>query len=554
MGKATEAAGLLEEMRELLELAGENPFKVRAFERASGVVGSLPDEELLGRSRAGTLTELSGIGKGIALVLTDFLEKGAAPERDAIRAKLPEGLWEMTRIPGLGPKKAQQLIAELEVRSLRDLEYACRENRLLKLKGFGDKLQARILEGIRFLTASEGQARLCDVFEVAESLVKELDQALNRERHPAGGALRVVEAGALRRRCETLAELDFLLEAPAGDREVRDRAEKALAAFRATRPGLLATRLHFCAPERFGYQWARETGTDEHWKKLGAPAAFDARDEQEFFKRLELPWIPPEARETGEEIAWARAGGLERLLPWDGVRGVFHNHTLRSDGSASLEQMVERAEKLGYAFIGISDHSQSAFYAQGLKPADLREQQREVDEVQERHPRIRVFWGIESDILADGSLDYDEKSLREFDFVIASVHSRFGMDREAMTDRILAAVRHPATRFVGHLTGRLLLGRKGYDLDIERVIRECAERDVAIEINAHPSRLDIDWRWGPELRARSTRVSINPDAHDLAGLEDTRYGVAMARKALLPTELVVNAGGVEEVEKWLARR
>jgi DNA polymerase (family 10) len=216
--------------------------------------------------------------------------------------------------------------------------------------------------------------------------------------------------------------------------------------------------------------------------------------------------------------------------------------------------MVLAARAMGMSYIGISDHSQSAFYAQGLKVPDLLDQEKEIRKVQEKYPDIRIFWGIESDILADGSLDYESEVLKKFDFVVASIHSRFKMDRETMTLRILEAVRNPCTRFLGHVTGRLLLGRPGYDIDLERIIAAAAENDVAIEINSHPARLDIDWRWGPELRKTETRVSINPDAHETAGLEDTRYGIAMARKALLPTAQVVNAGSVDEVERWLKRK
>jgi DNA polymerase (family 10) len=215
--------------------------------------------------------------------------------------------------------------------------------------------------------------------------------------------------------------------------------------------------------------------------------------------------------------------------------------------------MVIAAKKLGFEYIGISDHSQSAFYAQGLKADALLDQEREVREVQEKHPDIRIFWGIESDILADGSLDYDEKILRRFDFVVASIHSRFQMDRETMTNRILEAIRHPCTRFLGHATGRILLGRHGYDVNMERIIRDAASSGVAIEINANPARLDIDWRWGAELRKHQTLVSVNPDAHETAGLEDTRYGIAMARKALLPGRQVVNSRSAAEVGKWLKR-
>ena len=252
-------------------------------------------------------------------------------------------------------------------------------------------------------------------------------------------------------------------------------------------------------------------------------------------------------------MALARSGYLDKLLPWNGVKGVFHNHTNRSDGSATLEEMVTAAAQLGYEYLGISDHSQTAFYASGLKLSELEEQEKEIQEVQKRHPNLKIFWGIESDILADGSLDYEDEILRRFDFVVASVHSRFNMERDAMTARILKAIRNPYTRFLGHVTGRLLLGRKGYDVDMPALIREAAKCNVAIELNANPVRLDIDWRWGPEMRKWKTLTSINPDAHEVAGLEDTKYGVAMARKALFTSGQVVNSRSAAEVGRWLRR-
>jgi DNA polymerase (family 10) len=557
---AADAASLLDEIRRLLELRGENQFKVRAYERASERVAGLPDAELAERARAGTLTELEGIGKSIAETLTEYVLKGTSAMRDELQAALPRGLAEIARVPGVGPKKAAQLIEELDVHSIGELEYACREHRLVKLKGFGEKLQARILDGIRFLKATAGQQRLVDALEEAVPLLGALARAVNDGRHPAASGLRVSETGALRRRLETLSALEYLVELPPGGKaaaDVRARAGRCVAEFLSQRNGggavALPVRLHFAPPPRYGYELARTTATEASWSALGAPAAFDAPGEAEFFARLGLPEIPAEARETGEEVLLARAGRLGPLLPWDGVRGVFHNHTTRSDGSNTLEEMVAAAAKLGYAYIGISDHSQSAFYAQGLKKEALDEQERELREVRERHPGIRVFWGIESDILADGSLDYEPELLDRFDFVIASIHSRFQMDRTTMTERILEAIRNPRTRFLGHATGRLLLGREGYAVDMERIIEEAARRDVAIEINANPARLDIDWRWGPQLRARGTLVSVNPDAHETAGLEDTRFGIAVARKALLPVGQVVNARDVKDVERWLRR-
>jgi DNA polymerase (family X) len=360
----------------------------------------------------------------------------------------------------------------------------------------------------------------------------------------------------LRRRLETLAELEFLVELP-DDRstaeEVRAQADKFINQLRSKGSSQLPIKIYFAHSHRFGYELAKTTGSEAHWSALGKPVPFDVWNEEAFYSAMGLPLIPPEARETGEEVALAKGGMLEKLLPWDGIQGVFHAHTQRSDGAASLEQMVRAAKELGYRYIGISDHSQSAFYAQGLKVPELLEQERELRKVQEKYPEIRIFWGIESDILADGSLDYDAKVLKRFDFVIASVHSRFKMDKLAMTQRIVAAIQNPYTRFLGHMTGRLLLGRPAYDLDVERVICEAAQHEVAIEINAHPARLDIDWRWGRCLRDTGTLVSINPDAHDARGLRDTVLGIGVARKALLPADLVLNSRSVTEVERWLRR-
>ena len=524
------ASELLDEICRLMELKGENPFKVRAFEKASQIVAGRDD--LVSRAKSGTLTELAGIGKGIAEILTEFLLEGRSTARDELLNSLPKGLTELTSIPGLGPKKARQLIEALEIHSIAELEYACRENRLLKLKGFGEKAQKKIIEGIQFCATTQGRQRLPDALAALETILPLLTQAAK------GG--RVSETGALRRRTETVGELEFLTEKKAGQ-DFTSVTKK------------FQIQIHFTSEKRWGYDLAKTTATGDHWQALGAPAPFAASTEEEFFAHLKLPVIPPEMRETGEEIALARGGKVDSILPERGVRGVFHNHTTYSDGAASIEEMVTAAMKLGYEYIGISDHSRSAFYAQGLSIERLKEQEREIQKINGKYPGIRIFWGIESDILADGSLDYEPAVLKRFDFVIASIHSRFQMDREAMTQRILEAIRNPYTRFLGHATGRLLLGRKGDDVDMEKIIAEAAVHDVAIELNSNPARLDIDWRWGPELRKRKTRVSINPDAHETAGLEDTRYGITMARKALLPVDLIVNARSAKEVERWLKR-
>ena len=425
----------------------------------------------------------------------------------------------------------------------------------MKIKGFGPKLQDKILESIRFMQSTSGQARLDQVLGTAETAALALSKLLKK---------RVEVTGAIRRRREVLEGIDLLVESPKNElgkdgkasKEWLKKASDALSRVTTELKDLsaLPIQLHFASEESWGSKWARTTASEDHWASLGIKVEKPFSTEEQFYSSLKLPWIEPVMRETGEEVALAKKGKLHEVLDPDQIQGVFHLHTTRSDGANSLEEMVQAAKSKGYRYIGVSDHSKSAFYAQGLQEDALREQEKELRKIQDKYPGIKIFWGIESDILADGSLDYPVAVLKKFDFVIASIHSRFQMDRETMTNRMIEAIRNPYTRFIGHLTGRLLLGRKGYELDMERVIREAAKCDVAIEINAHPQRLDIDWRFGPQLRQFETKVSVNPDAHEVAGYEDTRFGAWMAQKALLTRELMVNSWDVQKVESWLKRK
>ncbi|MBU6374697.1 MAG: hypothetical protein KGQ59_01760, partial [Bdellovibrionales bacterium] len=406
-----------------------------------------------------------------------------------------------------------------------------------------------------FLQSTAGQVRLDQALLAGEQLAQSLKKMLRA---------RVELTGAIRRKREVLEAIDLLIEAPGAEihkdgkpsKSLLKKSSEALIKAKESVQNLppIPIHLHFTSPESWGSEWVRTTSSSEHWEALGGDQGLEASDEEKFYGKMKLPFIEPVMRETGEEVALAKSGALKKVLGSQQIQGVFHLHTTRSDGANSLEEMVVAARDRGYRYLGVSDHSQSAFYAQGLKADVLKEQEKEVRRVQEKYPELGIFWGIESDILADGSLDYPDSVLKRFDFVIASIHSRFQMDRETMTERMIQAIRNPYTRFVGHLTGRLLLGRKGYELDMERVIREAAKVDVAIEINAHPQRLDIDWRFGPELRAAGTKVSVNPDAHEVLGFDDTQYGVWMAQKALLPAELVVNSWDAARVESWLKRK
>lgn len=535
----THAIELLEEMERLLRLNDENPFKVRAFEKARKALQGR--EDLLERAKLGTLTEIPGIGKGIEQVLSDFLLHGKTTQRDELAAKLPQGLLELTELPGLGPKKAKTIIEELGVQSIGELEYACRENRLIGLKGFGDKAQAQILKAIQERKSYQGRALWSDLRPWVEGAWAELRKV---------SAL-VEPVGEYRRKLEVVSKVEFAVAPRASEKKARS----ALESFIKKNPTSVQTELHFSEENEFGTLLFRSTSTKEHTFALKANASLPsvAFEEELYKKYFHIEWIAPELRETGEEVAYAREGKLADLPDDRSIRGVFHNHTTRSDGAATLEEMVREAERLGFEYIGISDHSQSAFYANGLKEDDLKAQKDEIERVQEKFPKVRIFFGVESDILQDGSLDYPDKVLKRLDFVVASIHSRFKMDREAMTARILRAIDHPATRFIGHLTGRLLLGRSGYELDFERIFERAAQKNVAIEINSHPARMDVDWRWGRLLRQCGTLVSIHPDAHEVAGVEDFRNGVVIARKALLTRQSVVNTQNVDSVARWLSR-
>ncbi len=526
-------------MADTLELAGENPFKVRAFRKAADTLGqSEYADRLVAMVADGSLVEIPGIGKGILAFLQETAAGRVSPDLEAALKKIPQGLRELTRVPGLGPKKARVVVDQLGIQTLGELEYACKENRLLKLDGFGEKLQTKILASVQFLLRSVGKALLSDSenwADAIESKLKEPDRAL------------AVRTGSLARRDEVLSELEWVASA--------DVAKKIEKAADAVNPAV-RVEVHRAEVAELGVASVRRSSAPDFWKALEKRSkekldTISAGTETEFFKKAGTPFLAPEFRGSATIFDLLDKPGVDSIVREDDVRGVFHAHTTRSDGHDSLEEMTRAAHTAGFEYFGVSDHSQSAFYAHGLSAEDLKAQRKECEAAQKKVPACRIFWGIESDILKDGSLDYSEKVLGEFDFVIASIHSRFGLGRKDMTDRIVKALKHPRTRILGHVTGRLLLGREGYDIDMEEIIKVASHEGKAIEINAHPQRLDIDWRWGDALRKHKTWVAINPDAHEKEGIRDFRYGVAMARKALLPKTQILNALNTKEVASWL---
>lgn len=547
---------LLEELAELHALAGENSFKVRAFQKASESLNgvALWDEALQTQS----WRELQGIGKGISEVLDEYFATGRSSLLEQLKAQLPPGLVEIASLSGLGPKKARAIIDALGVHSLGELEYACQENRLLGLKGFGEKSQLKILEAIAFEKTKAGKWLLSDALEWSGHFLSWM-----RARIAEGGMVGALleEAGPLRRRCEILERLDYVFSAP-GHRtdDLGKRAKAWVLEFKALFPSCLPVEVEAVELKEFGSAWIQKTGSEAHLAELKRCGfvSIQAEDEVSIYNSLGLSFIPPECRESGREVALMKEGKFPDLVSFGAspsrLRGIFHNHTVYSDGKATVEELVRESARLGFEYLGISDHSQSAFYAQGLLPDRLLEQEAEIRAVQAKYPQVKLFWGIESDILEDGSLDYTSDVLKRFDFVIASVHSRFKMNQEEMTARLIKAIQNPATRFLGHPSGRLLLGRKPYPMDVERVIAEAARCDVAIELNANPQRLDLDWRWGELMARYGAMTSINPDAHELSGLGDVQYGIAMARKAMIPVSRVLNVRKVEDVAKWLRRQ
>jgi len=563
-------AAVLEEIALLLDLAGENPFKVRAYEAGARAVLTFPGD-LDAARRSGELARVKGIGKSLAGVIEELLTRGDAALHRELQEKTPAGLLELLQVPGLGPKKARVLFHELNITSLGELEYACRENRLTALPGFGAKSQERIKAGLAGLKRYAGLFRLGDLLPLAESLTA------HWRRVPGIESLEV--AGPVRRRLEVAAAIDLAVATSQPDQVLAGLGKIVGTEFTARGNGLaevtlpqgVPLRLTLAKPSTFGAAWLAATGNADHFLALqnlareqhleltpqglwadGQPQP--CREEADLYRRLGLPLIPPELREGLGEIEAGRAGRLPRLISPEDVKGCFHVHSYYSDGVNSLEELIAAAGQRGWSFLGLSDHSQSAYYAGGLKPPDLERQKQEVDARRREHPDFALFWGVESDILSDGSLDYPDEVLAGFDFVIASVHSQFNLKREAMTRRLLTALANPYCTMLGHSSGRLLLAREPYEHDLEAILTFAGAHRVIMEINASPYRLDLDWRWLRRAKELGILISINPDAHSLEGLDDVNYGVMMARKGWLAPADVLNTYPPAEVAQILRRR
>lgn len=571
----TDIAAVFDTLAVLLELRGDNPFKIRAYQNAARSLETMPEDlgVLIAENR---LTGIRGVGKDLADRIVELHTTGRCAMLDELRASVPPGLIAMLDIPGLGPKKVKALHAELGVDTIAALQAACESGRVAELKGFGAKTQEKILSGIKNREAYAKRHLRPVALAVAMPILDGL-RALP-------GVTHAEAAGSLRRRMETVGDLDFLVAtadpapvmdwfcAQPGVREVTAKGDtKSSVRFES---GLQAD-LRVVPAAQFHYALHHFTGSKEHnvamrrraldrglslseWgltpvdPAVAAPVA--AQSEAELFASLGLPWIPPELREGMGELELAEAGKLPRLVTVADLRGAFHNHTTASDGRHSLEEMVAAAAALGWEYLGIADHSKSSFQANGLYEDRLR---RQIADIRRLNASGRfachVFAGSEVDILKDGALDYADDMLAELDYVVASVHNAFTLEEAEMTARLIRAIEHPSVTMLGHMTGRLLLRREPYKVNAAKVIDAAIANGKIIELNANPHRLDMDWRLWIHAAERGLMTSINPDAHETDGLTHVTYGVDAARKGRLEPRHVFNCLPLAEVRRRLGR-
>ena len=565
-------ADVLEQIASFLELRGENPFRIRAFRTAARAVAGFPGD-LRQAIEDGALAATKGVGPATLQIVTELVATGRASMLEELREQIPPGLVEMLAISGLGVAKIRQIHDVLGIDSLPELEAAAHDGRLAKLPRFGQKTSENILKGIAYL-------RQASTFRLSHHAAEEAE-GLRAALQRLPGVSRAIVAGEVRRRSEVVRDLILVLVAdvpPAelfkqlsqypGVHEFAGQDERRLTLRFA---GGASAQIVVTSPVNAGAVVAQATGSEAHLRELAAFAAtrgfalngaalwrgsefVSTPDEERFYSALGLPIIPPELREGRGEVEAAARGALPRLLETRDLRGFLHCHTKYSDGSNSVEELALACRAGGYSYVGITDHSQAAAYAGGLKPDDLLRQSDEIDEVNARLEGIRVLKGVEADILQDGRIDFEPGILERLDFVIASVHSRFNMAAPEMTARILAAMDNPYLTIIGHPTGRLLLSRDPYGLDLDAVIEKAAATGVALEVNADPHRLDLDWRVLRSAREAGALISIGADAHSAGTISNVEYGVAMARKGWLGRDDILNARPLDDFLEYARRR
>lgn len=539
---------------QLMELLNENPFRTKAISSAAFKIDKLPFA-----AEKATMEELSqqpGIGNSTAEKIKLIIQSGTLPELDKLKEQVPEGVLEMLHIKGLGPKKIQIVWKNLNIESIGELYYACNENRLVEAKGFGLKTQEEIKKNIEFSIANKGWVLYARATHFAEAVLDALQQNFPDNQ--------IVFTGDYRRKAEVLQYIDLLIDLPqhvlvstleSKDYVLQIDADREAVHFKDD--NTIAYRIFTTATDSFARNWLLTTGSSEHIDLLTArnKEIPNLATEAAIYEALGLAFIEPELREGFNEIDLAADNALPTLIRNEDILGTLHNHSTYSDGVHSLEQMATYCkEKMGLQYLGICDHSKTAVYANGLSIERIEQQWQEIDQLNQKLAPFKIFKGIESDILGDGSLDYPDEILAKFDFVVASVHSNLGMTEEKATERLIKAIENPYTTILGHPTGRLLLSRAGYPIDYKKVIDACASNHVVIEINANPLRLDLDWRWHRYALQKGVLLSINPDAHRMEGFHDMQYGVLVGRKGGLSADKCLNAFNLEAIQGFFDQR
>ena len=543
-------ASLLREYAQRSALRGGNPYRAKAYSRAADSLATLaiPLHVLIAEGR---LTEIPGVGEAIADIITKLHKTGTHPSLEKLRKEIPGGVLEMLSVPGLRPEKVLRLYEDLGITSLAELEAAAKDDCIKKAKGLGASLQTKILQNLAIAKSGEGRLHL----HRAAALLAHAMEAIRKSQPELK---RVTIAGDFRRGCELVGDLSIVTEAPKAGKAAKPSPTDGL-------------QIHLSDRKHFGAALLFATGSAAHIEQLRTLAAekemrleadglhkgrtLIAGEEAEIYRALGLPFMDPELREGRGEIEAALKGKLPKLVTDEDLCGILHCHTDASDGTETLEAMAKATRQRGFEYFGVADHSKSAHYAGGLSVEEIAQQHREADRLNKRFGKdFRILKGIESDILADGALDYDDHVLERFDFVVASIHGRFKLDRKAQTQRLLRAISDPHTTIIGHMTGRQLQRRPGYEIDVEKVLRACAKHDVVVEINAHPWRLDLDWRWHQAALEFGCMMSINPDAHSIPELDHMHWGVLMARKGGVPAERVLNAMKLSEITRYFRQK
>lgn len=548
-------ANYFNELGGFMDLYGENAFRTKSYKNAYIAIRKV-DLPIVEMSDA-EISAVKGLGKSTTSKVREIIETGKMQLLEDYKAKTPEGIQEMLKIKGFGAKKVSVIWKELEVETLGELLYACNENRLIKLKGFGEKTQLDLKKKIEYFLKSRDKFRYATLEMEALELISRIEKTLPN--------VAVSLTGEMRRRLPIVGKIEILIgtnESLGGifnkkvGLELLNHTDEFF--YNCQTVNELPVKITTCSPEEFGSKLFKFTGTRAFLEGFVASANgadfTNLATEAAVFEKANLPIIPPELRENAAILALAKADKLPKLIEETDIKGVVHSHSTYSDGYNTLREMAEYSKAQGFEYLVITDHSKAAFYANGLKPDRVLAQMAEIDALNEELAPFKIFKSIESDILNDGSLDYDKEVLEKFDMIIASVHTNLKMDINKATSRLITAIENPYTTMLGHPTGRLLLSREGYPIDYKKVIDACATNDVSIEINANPYRLDLDWTWIEYATSQGVKISINPDAHSTAGIHDIRFGILAARKGGLTLEHCLNALNLEAFDDYLQQR